>query len=130
MRMVLSALAMVALVGCAIAPARYIDPKVSAQLPGTHVVSVERGKQLGASSSPLTIFIDGSPVAEVFGGQVINLYLKDGRHSIGVGMFGRTGKRAPEREITIDVSETSKPILRAGTVALGYGGWGIEPVSR
>lgn len=113
------------LAGCAIAPAKFVDPALATAAPGTHIVSIERGKWFGAAHAPMWIYVDGAHVADLYGGQAMNLHLKDGRHLIGVAVKSH-GDNRPEREIVVDVSASNQPILRAGPVAAGYGGWGIS----
>lgn len=129
MKTLLVVVVLALLAGCAIAPPKYLNQSVAMSSPGTHVVTVERGKWLGAAHAPMTLFVDGEPTAVVYGGQAINLHLPDGRHIIGVRMNAQAGER-PEREIAVDVSAESQPILRAGPVAAGYGGWGIKVADK
>jgi hypothetical protein len=127
MKWILIVLVFVGVAGCAVAPARYLNASLSDKAPGTSAVSIERHKKFGYDALPVIIYVDGKSAAQIHGGQVVTLYIKDGRHSIGVsaGQYA-----APEREIAIDVSPENKPILRAHSVALGYGGWGIDLVTR
>lgn len=121
-------IATIATAGCVIAPAKYMNTNVATALPGTHAVSVERGKWFGAAHAAMWIYVDDVHVANLYGGEAINLHLKDGRHLIGVAVKSH-GENRPEREIAVDVSASSQPILRAGPVAAGYGGWGIARVN-
>lgn len=125
MRMIL--LVLLFLAGCTAMPARHIDQAWAKPADGLHVVTVERPSRW-PGGAPLIIWVDGKQVAALPGGQAINLYLPEGRHIIGVGMPARSGSEAPERTAAVDVSATSHPLLRAGIVALGYGGWEIEVV--
>lgn len=121
-------LAAALLAGCASVPATYLDPSMARATAETHVVTIECHSPF-PGGAPLVVWVDGVAVAHVPGGQSINLYLADGRHIVGVGMPSRTGDKAPERTIAIDVSATSSPILRASVVAGGYGGWKIKQVN-
>ncbi len=129
MKLISLALFALLLTGCASVSPKYLNPRFSSAAPGSHAVSVERGKHLGIDSTPLIIFVDGEEVAHIGGGQTITLYIEDGRHIIGVASKA-TADNGPNSSIAVDVSAQSQPILRTNVAAWGWAGWKIEHVNK
>ena len=123
--------AAIALSGCAPIRPIVIDPEMISESTGRYPVTVERGRWVGLDTTPVGIYVDRKLVATVGGGQVVTMYVAEGRHSVGVGPAkGKPQVLEPMDEVAVDVSETSRPILHTNVSALGYNGWKIERVSK
>jgi hypothetical protein len=107
-----------------------LDPAFGKTTPGLYPVTVERGKWIGINSVALGVYVDGHLAGTVGGGQALTLYMAAGRHTIGVGNARKDSPEQIDTEVVVDVSESSKPILRTNVLAAGYGGWKIERVSQ
>lgn len=124
----------VALSACASIPsASLLNSNFAARSPDSHLLTVERGSNVGANRAPLNIYVNGKLTAKLYGKQAINMYLPDGRYRIGVamnnvGVFGH-GEHGPDRSVTVDVSATNQPILRASPIGDALPVWGIEKVN-
>lgn len=129
MRLMTFAVLAALLAGCASVSPKYLDSGVSSAALGSHAVSVERGKHFGIDSVPLIIFVDGEKAAHIGGGQTITLYIKDGRHIIGVAPKA-AADHGPNSSIAVDVSAQSQPILQTNVAAWGWAGWKIERVNN
>ena len=122
------------LTACASIPsASLLDASLLKETPGSHLLTVERGSNVGANRAPLNVYVNDKLTAQLYGNQAVDMYLPEGRYRIGVamnnvGVFGH-GERGPDRAITVDVSETSKPILRASPVGGTLPVWGIKRVN-
>src|SRR5690348_7109578 len=131
MRKVGLLLGMLALAGCG--PVKPVVTELSMATPaaGHYAVTVERGRWVGLNSTPIGIYVDRKLVAVLGGGQVVTIYVEEGRHSVGVGPDRWPPDfLVPNDELAVDVSSTSRPILRTNVSAMGYGGWKIERVSQ
>lgn len=107
------------------------EPSMAVASAGRFPVTVERGRWAGLNSTPIGVYIDRKLVAVVGGGQVVTMYVNEGRHSVGVGPDrGPPDVLVPNDELAVDVSSESRPILRTNVSAMGYGGWKIERVSQ
>lgn len=125
--MVLAAALLVS--GCAnFGPTKYLAPGMEEPATGKHEVSVERDTHFGYNSVPFVVFVDGKEAAQVLGGEVINLYVPDGRRIIGIS--AAPNKKKPDMSLAVDVSATSKPVIHASMCAIGYCGAKIELVSQ
>ncbi|MBB3226822.1 hypothetical protein FHW69_001423 [Luteibacter sp. Sphag1AF] len=123
----------VAMLVTACAPVRpsIKDQAMLSPAAGRYPVTVERGTWVGVDSLPLGVYVDRKLVATVGGGQMVTMYIEEGRHSIGVGPDdGVPEALVPDNELAIDVSSTSKPILHASVASMGYGGWKLERVAQ
>lgn len=117
--MVLAAALLVS--GCAnFGPTKYLAPGMGEPATGKHEVSIERDTNFGKNSIPAIIVIDGSPAAQVLGGDVITLHLTDGRHTIGIQ---RMHEDKPDMAVIVDVGPDNRPVLKASLCAMGYCGF-------
>ena len=122
------------LFACAtVPPTTFSDASFSTPGPDRHITTIERGSNVGSNHAPLSVYVDGSLVAKLYGNQAINLFLPNGRHRIGVamnnvGVFGHD-EHGPDRSITIDLPGSDSPILRAAAVGGVLPVWGIERVN-
>lgn len=115
--------------GCAhFGPTKYLAQGVSEAGVGKHEVSIERDTHFGYNNVPFVIYVDGKEAAQVLGGEVINLYLPDGRRIIGVA--AAPNRKKPDMSLAVDVSATSRPVIHASMCAIGYCGAKIELVSK
>lgn len=122
-------LGLLTVAGCAnFGPTKYLAPSMGESGAGKHEVSVERDTHFGYNSVPFVVFVDGKEVAQVLGGEVINLYVPDGRRIIGIS--AAPNKKKPDMSVAVDVSATSKPVIHASMCAIGYCGAKIELVSQ
>jgi hypothetical protein len=116
-----------ALSGCGPVKPVVTDPAMAVVAAGRYPVTVERGRWAGLNSTPIGVYVDRKLVATVGGGQVVTMYVAEGRHSIGVGPYkGSTERAVPMDELAVDVSAASQPILHTNVSAAGWGGWKIE----
>lgn len=131
MRKMVLVLGLMALSGCGPVKPVVIEASMATAGVGRYPVTVERGRWVGLNSTPIGVYVDRKLVAVVGGGQVVTMYVDEGRHSVGVGPDrGPPNVLVPNDEVAVDVSATSRPILRTNVSAMGYGGWKIERVSQ
>lgn len=128
MKIVLALVLAASLAGCAsFGPTRCLTADACAAGSGKHLVSIERDTHFGYNSVPMRIYVDGKPTAEVLGGETISLYLKDGRHIVGIDSGPSRDK--PDMTLAVDVGVNDQPILRASLCAMGYCGAKLERVA-
>lgn len=125
---ILAILAVLALTGCAsFGPTRCLATIDCSAGPGKHDLSIERDTHFGYDRVPMRVYVDGQPTAEVLGGETITLYLRDGRHIVGID--SGPNKRKPDMTLAVDVGPNEQPILRASLCAIGYCGAKLERVA-
>lgn len=122
-------LGLLTIAGCAnFGPTKYLAQDMGQPAPGKHEVSIERDTHFGYNSVPFVVFVDGKEAGQVLGGEVINLYVPDGRRTIGIS--ASPNRKKPDMNLAVDVSATSKPVIHASMCAYGYCGAKIELVSK
>jgi hypothetical protein len=127
MRIVIALLFALALTSCAsFGPTKCLTANACSPGPGKHAISIERDTHFGYNKLPMRIYVDGAPIAEVLGGETINLYVADGRHIVGID--SGPAKEKPDMTLAVDVNAANQPILRASLCAIGYCGAKLERV--
>lgn len=126
MKKITAIVLLILLAGCATEPPHYLNADVAQSSPGRYPISVERGKHILIDAKGLYIFLDGTPVAAVDGGQTATIYAVPGHHIIGVTMHKHDH---PDATAAVNVTARNWPVLRVNVAAMGYAGWKIEHVN-
>lgn len=102
---------------CAPVFARSAAPAVGAN-PGQAVVTVERSFNKPCYNSiPVTVFVDGKPMGQIGGGQVMSVRVPEGTHEVGIAMHPTN---TSPRSVTVVASPQHPAMLRANLASSGY----------
>ena len=99
----------------------YTSPK-----PNTRELIIKRDSAMEASGGDTRFYVNGVRTANIANGEVLRIYLPDGKYRLGVKTSGLDESNRPIQEIRVLVAENEDSVFR---IFWGANGFSIQPSS-